>query len=164
MMRRTHKQSGFTLIELLLAIAIMAILAALAAPLFGDNDALQLDSAKRLLISDLEYTQILAITNPDKAIGLVFDEAGTGWHIASLDDPLTPLIDSISGDPLLVEFGKGTAIYIVDVTISTNAAKDCIEYDMGGGLSNFMTDAEITLTTATGVKIVTIDPITGSIH
>ena len=101
------RYQGFTLIELMLSLAILAALAVLAAPLFGNNEALQLDVTRRLLISDLEYSQILAITNPDDAIALVIDESGDRWHIATVASPSIPLNDSVTGDPLVTILGEG---------------------------------------------------------
>ena len=63
---RKHARTGFTLVELMISVAVLAIIAALAIPLSGDSDALRLDAAERLLRSDLEHTQILAITHPQE--------------------------------------------------------------------------------------------------
>ncbi|MGY8753701.1 MAG: pilus assembly FimT family protein, partial [Phycisphaerales bacterium] len=75
-MNRARKQFGFTLVELMLTLAILATLATLAAPMLGDNDTLQVNVAHRLLVSDLEYAQILAISHPEDEIAFVINADG----------------------------------------------------------------------------------------
>ena len=159
--RRTRY--GFSLIELLVALAIMALLAALAVPLLGDNDALKLDVARRLLISDLEHAQILAITHPEKEIGIVVAEDGQGWHIASLDDLSTPLSDSVTGEPLVTELGSGPASSAQDVFIETNTTSNTIAFNQNGGLTDFTQSVEITLVSGDKTAMISVSPSTGSI-
>ena len=145
-MTHRRKNAGFSFIELLLSVAILVVLSALAAPMFGDSEALQVDVVSRLLVSDLEHAQILAITHPEDEIALVVEDDGSGWRIVSLVDPLTPLLDSATGEPLLVEFGKGAARSAQLVNIETTALFNTIAYDQNGGLTDFTQNVDCTMT------------------
>ena len=143
--KRTHH--GFSLIELLTTLAIMAVLA-----------------ARRLLISDLEHAQILAITNPEEAIGIVIDDDGQGWHIASLEDSAIPLSDSITGEPLEIDLGSGSASSADSVYVETNAVSNTISFNQYGGLSDFSQSIQLTLVSGEKSALITISPSTGSIE
>ena len=161
-LRKTHY--GFSLIELLTAIAIMALLGALVVPLLGDTEALRIDVARRLLVSDLEHAQILAITHPEEEIGIVVDEDGKGWHIASLEAVATPLLDSITGEPLSVTLGSGSASSAESVYVGTNAASNIISFNQYGGLSDFTQSLQLTLFSGEDSATISISPLTGNIN
>ena len=163
-MELIHKRNGFTLVELILSLAIMAILAALAAPMFGSNDALQLDVVKRLLVSDLEYTQVLAIANPEDNIALVIEENGTGWHIAQASSQSIPLNDRVTGEALVTTLGQGPAASADQVRIESNAQDNIILFDQNGGLVDFSQEILISLTIGETNALIQISPTTGSIQ
>ena len=163
-MELIHKRNGFTLVELILSLAIMAILAALAAPMFGSNDALQLDVVKRLLVSDLEYTQVLAIANPEDNIALVIEENGTGWHIAQASSQSIPLNDRVTGEALVKTLGQGPAASADQVRIESNAQDNIILFDQNGGLVDFSQEILISLTIGETNALIQISPTTGSIQ
>ncbi len=148
----------------MLSIAILAIVSALAIPLFGNNDVLQIDVARRLFISDIEYSQILAIANPDNEIALVLDEEGKGWHIATTDDLGTPLQDNYSQEPIATTFGQGSAFSSPDVFIEGNVENNAIIFNSNGGLFDFTQNAEVTIYCGETVIQVVINPTTGSIQ
>ena len=161
-MKLSSKHSGYTLIELLLALALMAILASLAIPMIGDEDAMNLNSAKQLLVSDIELAQVMAISHPEDSIGVVIQQEG--WHIASLDDPATPLLDTFTGEPLITSFGIGSAASIEGVLITTNAIENTIAFDQYGGLTDITQETQVEFSSLEYQALVVINPTTGSIQ
>ena len=99
-------QRGFTLIEITLSLAILAMLAALAAPMLGNNDVLQVNVTCRLFMSDFEHAQIIAISHPEDEIALIVTTEGTGWHIANTTAMETPLLDTVTQEPAFHAIGR----------------------------------------------------------
>lgn len=163
-MTTQSNKHGFTLVELVLSLGILTMLAALVVPLFGNDEAFQIDIAKRLLVSDLEYAQILAITNTDEEIALVVNESGNGWHIANLENPATPLDDSVSGNPIQTKLGFGAAASAPSVKVETNSMENMVMFDQNGGLADFTQNIELSLIMNDAITVVRISPTTGSIQ
>jgi prepilin-type N-terminal cleavage/methylation domain-containing protein len=157
-------RTGFTIVELMISITVLGILAALAIPLVGDSEALRLDAASRLLTSDLEHTQILAITHPQDGYCLVVHTDGSGWHIALTSDPDTPVLETITDDPLSVRVGEGRGAPARGVLLTTNASNNIIAFDPNGGLTDFTLETEINLNIGNSEEILSIAVSTGSIR
>ena len=163
-MKTIRRHHGFTLIELMLSIAILATTSALIVPLFGNNDALQIDIARRLLVSEIEYAQILAITNPEDAIVLLIDEDGKSWHIATVEEFETPLLDTVTGEPLVTTLGQGSAASAPDVIITGNMQENAIIFNSNGGLYDFTQSVEVMIRCGETESQIIISPTTGSIR
>jgi len=159
----THRR-GFTFLELLVSLGIMAMLVALAAPMFGSNEALQLDITKRLLVSDLEYAQVLAIANPETEVALIVDEDGSGWSIATLNSPSVPLTNTSTGEPLVTTLGSNAAASATNVQLTCNTENNAVAFDQNGGLIDFAQSAQLYLQCGETVLVVEISPTTGSIR
>jgi prepilin-type N-terminal cleavage/methylation domain-containing protein len=163
-MNLTRKHLGFTIIELTLSLAILSILAALAVPMFGDDNKLQTEVTRRLLTSDLEYAQILAISYPEEEIALVVTAENNGWYIANTDSPDVPLIDDVTQEPLSLLLGEGSAACAETVTLSTNTDNQMVVFDQNGGLKDFTQPVDITINCKETSVVIQINPMTGTIN
>jgi Tfp pilus assembly protein FimT len=149
--------------ELMITVAVLAVVSAVAISGFGSWDTVGLDSAKRLLISDLEHAQILAISRPGDSISLRLDDDGGGWIISDGAAPDTPLLDAFTGNALSLRFGEGRGRPASGVVASTSSGEP-VTFDHHGGLANFSGDAEVTLQSNDATATVSISPATGTIR
>ena len=119
-------RKGFTTIELVMTVAILALLATLILPMALQADAGRAQATARLLASDLEHAQVLALTRPDVRVALRIDDDGGGWSIVDADDPATALTDAIdenhAGRTLRVRCGEGRASLADSVIVSPTGA------------------------------------------
>ena len=121
-MRCPTTRRGFTFIELMVSVAIMAIVAVLLVPLGADTDQGRATAAVRLLASDLEHAQMLALSRPDVRVALHIDDDGGGWTIVDADDISVPLMDQFdeghNGRTLRVRLGEGRATVAASTLVS----------------------------------------------
>ena len=88
---RAHPRA-FTLFELMVVVLIVAIVAGVVVPGFGDSAAWQLSGAARMIASDLQYVQSLALAKAD-TYKVEFDTAAGEYralHVAGATDTLIP--------------------------------------------------------------------------
>lgn len=152
---------AFTLINMLITVAVMAIVAAAIMPSLASGNQISVAGAAYILASDLEYTQSISLAEPDDPAVLRFDlDAGAYW-IARADEPDTPILRINGRDPYRVVLGEGDALHAQGVAITlAGAPDDTIAFD-GFGRLETLSDAVVTLTSASGVRRVRIDADTG---
>ena len=155
---------GFTLIEMLLVLTILSIIASIVLPMALASSAGLADSTARLLWSDLEHAQVLAIARPNTRVALQVDADGLGWRLVDLDAPGTPLLDAIddgyNARSLAVRFGHGRGAAYQDTTVGP--AGRAIVFDALGGLEiPGGPDQTLTVTGPLTTRIVVVNPDTG---
>ena len=165
---------GFTLMEVMMIVILVAILSALAIPMFGNTGRINLQAAAQIVMADLGYAQIESITHDEKVWDdvnkqftnddlrvVVFDTNNNLYHIATAADTTTPIND-LSGNPYRVILGQGRASNLGNVTISS------VDFDgdnvLGFGLYGNLDqnyDATITLACNGESLMITVDYETG---
>jgi prepilin-type N-terminal cleavage/methylation domain-containing protein len=157
---------GMTFIELMIAMVILAITSALVLPLFLDQNALANSATARLLSSDLEHAQTIALSRPEQRIALAVDPDGQGWRIVDADAPMVAIVDSYdqfhTGRSLAVRCGEGRASMSIGVTIAP--AGRVIVFDPLGGLEIPGADnQELTVQSGEMFSLVSVNSDTGFI-
>ncbi|MCH2147710.1 MAG: type II secretion system GspH family protein [Phycisphaerales bacterium] len=153
---------AYSTIELLLAISILVLGCSLVIPMIGNASKSSLNDAKRLLVSDIELAQSMAIAHPEDGIILVIQE--DGWHIALKDTPYDPIKNELNGEPIQTRCGVGPAISAQHVKIDTNVSEHIIPFNHHGGIDLYSGLAEVTLSLDSQTELVTIHPTTGWIE
>lgn len=157
---------GMTFIELMVAMVILAITSVLVLPLFLNQDALTTTATARLLWSDLEHAQAIALSRPDQRIALAVDTDGRGWRIVDADAPTVAIVDRYdqlhAGRTLAVRCGEGRARMSVGVTIAPPGR--VIVFDPLGGLEiPGDENQELTVQSGDAMSLVSVDSDTGFI-
>ncbi|MBI68830.1 MAG: hypothetical protein CMJ38_02195 [Phycisphaerae bacterium] len=153
---------GYSTIELILAISILVLSCSLVIPMIGNASKSSLNDAKRLLVSDIELAQSLAIARPEDDIVLVIQE--DRWHIALEDTPNEPIKNEFNGEPIQTICGVGPAISAQHVRLATNLDAQTIPFNHHGGIDLYSGLAELTLSLDSQTERVTIHPTTGWIE
>lgn len=84
---QSDSSAGFTLVEVLVVVVILALLAAVVVPLAAGGSGMQAVSAARIIASDLQYAQNVAITS-QTAITVHFDPASDSYDVSNASGPL----------------------------------------------------------------------------
>jgi Tfp pilus assembly protein FimT len=156
-----RRAPAYTLTEVLLVVAILAVMAALVAPMASSNDATKLRAAADLLAADLAYAQSESISHGDDPRLVIFDTAVHRYHVAPASDAATAITGD-AGLPYIVRYGAGRAATLDGVTIDSVSLNgdDRLGFEMWGNLDQ---TAPATITLAFGARriTVTVDPVTG---
>ena len=134
----------------------------MAVPMFKGDGTTQLRSAARLLAADLDAAKIESMTHGDDLRVIVFDTADNTYHIAPAATPATPITNPFDRKDYLVEFGKGRASALGQVTIDSVdvGGDDQLGFGLYGQLDQ-TTAATVTLAADGNTVTLTIDPATG---
>jgi prepilin-type N-terminal cleavage/methylation domain-containing protein len=121
MPRRRQTDSGaFTLIELLAVVVILAVIGAMAIPLAVSTADMQVISASRMIATDLQYAQNVAITE-QRPVEVAFVPASESHSLVYANE----------SEPLIHPMTKGA--YTVDFrTLDGFGAVDVVSVNFGG--------------------------------
>ncbi|MCH2139171.1 MAG: GspH/FimT family pseudopilin [Phycisphaerales bacterium] len=146
---RTRQHGGYTLVEMMVTLIILGVAAALLVPTLGGFGSIETQSAVRRLVSDIAFAQSEAVAHQEFH-RVVFHDDGSGWSLVRVEqatffDPFAPGTAEYLTDPARVNRGGGD--FIVDLAAD----------------SRFQSVAVESVATAEGVRIVTFDPLGGTV-
>jgi prepilin-type N-terminal cleavage/methylation domain-containing protein len=159
---------GLTLLELLLAVSVLAIVVAIAVPASSvGDDRVRLKSATWILASDIEYAQVMSISDPSKPVAVRFDPDANSYWLAYASDTSDPILRPDTGEPYVIMLGEGRAASVEGVVFEiANMNASTIRFESHGGLSDFTLTPSITFRMAKAEKPtvkLTVSPMTGSV-
>jgi len=157
---------AFTLIEIMVVVAIIAIAAFLAVPMFSSAADVQLRSAANMIAADIEYAKSLAITR-QQPHSVVFDTVSHAYEVRDMLGVVVP--HPLNADGLLaVSFPNDSRLK--KVTISATALTDNTvtfdylgsPYDGSDTTSPLISGVDVITLAAEGMTMtITIEPVTG---
>ena len=155
-------QAAFTLFELMVVLLILAIVATLAAPMFGQTKITRLRSAAEVLVADLGFAQVESIAHGDSLRVVVFDQNDNSYRIATAAEPTTPITNPVGNLPYVMTVGTGRASELDGVTIQSYSlgGDDQIQFGIYGQLDQ-TADATVTLGLAGKSVTVTVNATNG---
>src|SRR4030067_1775492 len=164
-------QHGFTLIELVIIIVLLAIIAAVAIPMMGDETSMKAAATAEKLKSDIRYAQELAMTrNRRTRVDFNGGLAPAQGYAVAIDNSVSANCSSFAvvADPS----GRGN----LSVTLNTGGYRgiqvsaNCLEYNSlgqpytcGAGVcSNTASGSSITV--SPGGYTITVSAETGAVN
>lgn len=145
-----------------MVVAILAILAAMAAPSPSQTSPTQLRAAADMLAADLNFAQIESITHSHDPCALVV--TADGYHLARQSDFNTPLTNPVGKTPYVCNFGAGRASALTRIAIDSHDFDGDDELVFGPyGQLDQMYDATITLIADGGRITLTLHSVTGEV-
>lgn len=159
---RDRRSAAFTLIDVLMVVIVLGIIASMVGPMAANAVPTKLRSAADLIVGDLGLAQAGSITHADAPRVIVFDVVNNTYHLATADDPDTPLDHPVTKQPHRVTFGQGIAQHLGDVTLVSTTVGD--DNTLGFGIYGELDQTEnavITLTAGERSLTITIDAATG---
>jgi prepilin-type N-terminal cleavage/methylation domain-containing protein len=159
---------GFTLAEILLVVLIIAIAAAIAVPMIGSMDSVQIRSAANVIAADLEYAKSMAISR-QKNYSVVFDPAGGSYEVHDpngiIKHPVKKGFDykvAFSSDSRL----ENVVIESVDFDSSDTITFDSLGSPHSGSGANppYLNDVgTISISAGDFTETIKVEPVTGFI-
>lgn len=167
--RTTIARRGLTLVEVMIVVVVMAIVGVLAAPMFAATNATRLDAAGKLLVADLQFAQMYALSHAGTRCGVKITSGNTGYSVVTNSaqpfncTAATELTDIIADQNYTTTFGSGRGSPAAGVTIGTYAlgGDACVAFGALGELDQ-ATAATITLQLGGNTRTVSIDPVSGA--
>ena len=124
---KSRRKRAFTLLEILVSVGVIAIVAVTIIPLMSDDTNVRLSAAASILESDIEFLQVLNMSDPQNPMVLRMDFDQQAWWIAPAADPDRPILRP-DGSHYVVAPGHARALSAAGVTF------DAVDLDAGTDL------------------------------
>ncbi len=155
-MRRVR---AFTLLEMLVACAFVAVIAALAADMFGGSRHERLDAAVRLLESDLAFARARSLAQPANPSHLRARSDGRpGYMVVSANDMVTA-VDGPNG-PVGAVFGAGRGAPAAGVAMAIVGGAS-VAFGPFGGVMDPVPTIRLTMPDGPEAALIVFDPLNG---
>ena len=142
---------------MLITAAIIAIAAAMALPLLAVSDFHYVDAGASLMVSDFDFAQTTAISQPSEKALVRFDPLASRWWVAPESAPDTPYTAEYTNEPYDTTMGVGRAEVALDVTFTlVNVTNNTITYDAFGALDQDLSP-QIVLARNSATRTITVD-------
>jgi prepilin-type N-terminal cleavage/methylation domain-containing protein len=147
---------AFTLLELLVVLVIMAIVGAMVVPLVSGMGAMEAMSAARIISTDLEYAQNVAITS-QVPVTVQFNLGADSYGISNASGPLK---HPITHADYLVDLRSQHDFDRLDIVSASFAGSQSVTFDELGSPDN---GGFVTVQGGPDVYRVDVSPVTGTI-
>ena len=149
-------ERAFTLVEILVVVIIMGIAAGVVIPMAVDSGDLQASGGARVLASDLQYAQNVAITT-QTPVTVTFNTAGDSYTLSNASGPL---IHPMTKDAYTVDFDTTNGFSSVDVVSASFGGETEVTFDELGAPDD---PGSVTIRVGTYTYRVTVSAATGRV-
>ncbi|MFA5252383.1 MAG: GspH/FimT family protein [Phycisphaerae bacterium] len=162
--RIRYSAGGFTLAEILLVVVIIAIAAAIAVPMIGSMDSVQIRAAANVIAADLEYAKSMAISRQEN-YSVFFNPAGGFYEVCGADG--TMIKHPVTKKDYRVTFSSDSRLENVVIDDADFDSSDTITFDyLGSPYSGSVTplnSGTISIEAGDFSMTIRVEPVTGFI-
>ncbi|HWB18816.1 MAG TPA: hypothetical protein VG711_00830 [Phycisphaerales bacterium] len=157
------RRSAFTLFELLITVCVIAVIAVTVIPTVSSADNLRLSAATSIVMSDIEYAQVLTMAHPDNPVVVVFNTGKSTYALCYDSDHLHPINRADTNEPYEVLLGQGRASSASGVTFTlVDIDNGVLSFNEQGGVLDLSRRPYIVFSSAGAKLAVKIAPTTGT--
>lgn len=159
-------KTAITLIELIMVIVIIGIMAVLAIPRFETYQEIKLEAAARKLVSDIRYTQGLAIAKHEN-YAVEFNTALEKYRIFRLKDNST-VIDPLTRRNFIVDYKARTEYKGINIVSANFGETSTLRFNylgvpQDGNGNNLTRNGEVVISYKGQTKTIVITRNTGKV-
>jgi len=148
-------RNGFTLAEILVVLVILAIATAVVVPRIAGMGDLQVASAARMALADMQYAQNEAIVS-QTPVTVVFDVNNGQYELQHGDGTL--LTHPVNKKAFRVRFAATSGVEDVSILAASFSGQTKVTFDALGSPSS---NGEVTLIAGGHRQRLTVAPVTG---
>ena len=158
---------GFTIIEVIMVIVIVGVLVGVSMPRFNSFYAMKLNGAMKKMVSDIRYTQNLAISTHD-TYSVIFDTTGNSYEVRRVSDN-SFAVDPLDRGNLSVNFNTHPRYQGIDIVSAAIGGTSTLRFTWEGvpqnsSGSNLSAEGTINLSYQGNSGIIYVTPDTGRVR